>query len=93
MKQNLKWITNGIQDFLKIVLVGSVLIVFCFIIIKSLVSIGMQPEYASTVISLCLLFTGSMMFSYFEFKRESLSEKKKELLLASKNKSNKTQSK
>ena len=65
-----KWLKRGFRDFFLVVLLGMMLVLFCFSIISALVLIGMQPEYASTIISLCLLFAGSMMFSYFEFKRD-----------------------
>ncbi len=71
-----KWLKRGFKDFFLVVLLGMMLVLFCFSIISALVLIGMQPEYASTIISLCLLFAGSMMFSYFEFKRDCLEKEK-----------------
>ena len=76
---HIKWLKRGFKDFFLIILLGMMLVLFCFYIISALVLIGMQPEYASTIISLCLLFAGSMMFSYFEFKRDCLEKEKDEI--------------
>ena len=66
MKYHTTWLKRGFKDFFLVVLLGMLLVLFCFTIISALVFIGMPPEYASTIISLCLLFAGSMMFSYFD---------------------------
>jgi hypothetical protein len=42
-------------------------------------SFGISPEYASTIISICLVFIGSLMFSYLDHKNCILDEKKNEL--------------
>lgn len=83
------WVKRGFKDFFLVVLLGMMLVLFCFSIISALVFIGMPPEYASTIISLCLLFAGSMMFSYFEFKKECLEKERVRIL----NETKKSQSK
>lgn len=79
MKHHTTWLKRGFKDFFLVVLLGMLLVLFCFTIISALVFIGMPPEYASTIISLCLLFAGSMMFSYFEFKKDCLEKTKQEI--------------
>lgn len=80
MKYHTTWLKRGFKDFFLVVLLGMLLVLFCFTIISALVFIGMPPEYASTIISLCLLFAGSMMFSYFEFKKDCLEKERKEII-------------
>ena len=85
-EHQVKWVKRGFKDFFLVVLLGMMLVLFCFSIISSLVFIGMPPEYASTIISLCLLFAGSMMFSYFEFKKECLEKERNKIIKESKQK-------
>lgn len=79
-EDQVKWVKRGFKDFFLVVLLGMLLVLFCFSIISALVFIGMPAEYASTIISLCLLFAGSMMFSYFEFKKECLEKERQRIL-------------
>ena len=93
MKYHTTWLKRGFKDFFLVVLLGMLLVLFCFSIITALVFIGMPPEYASTIISLCLLFAGSMMFSYFEFKKDCLEKEKEEIINKDKIKTSKSKSK
>lgn len=89
---NLNWVKRGIKDFFIVLAMGIVLISVCFLMIKGLITLGLPPEYSSTVISLCLLFSGSMMYSYFEMKREHLEKEKQKMILEIKSKRSKSKS-
>lgn len=78
--ENLKWIKKGFGDFLLTATIGITFVAVCYLVIAGLVSLGIPPTYASTIISLCLLFTGSMMFSYFEHKNKLLEDKRNEII-------------
>lgn len=80
IEKNIDWIKKGLKDFTAMVFIGMIFIVFCFVVISGLISLGMPPAYASTIISLCLLFSGSMMFSYFEHKRILFEKEKMEII-------------
>ena len=79
-KEDFEWISKGMSDFLKITFVGTVFILVSYFTIPGMVNLGMHPSYASTVISLCLIFAGSMMFSYFEYKN-SCNQTEKQILI------------
>ena len=80
IEKNIDWVKKGLKDFSVMVFIGMLFITMSFLIISGLVSLGMPPAYASTVISLCLLFSGSMMFSYFEHKRTCFEKEREEVI-------------
>ena len=77
---NLLWVRKGLKDFVIILFVGIAFMLLCSLVILILISAGMSPAYSSMIISLCLLFVGSMMFAYYEHRHESLQKKKEETI-------------
>lgn len=74
------WIKKGLIDFAFVIAIGFVFVFLFSFIIKILVSAGVTPTYASTIISIVLIFVSSLGFSYLDYKNKILEERKIEVL-------------
>lgn len=74
------WVRKGLKDFCLVAGLGFSFVFVSTLIIKTLVEIGLSPAYASTIISLCLLFMGTMFFSYLEYKNNLLEKEKSDII-------------
>lgn len=85
---DVSWIKKGLKDF-TLILFGSFLFIAMSVLLIGLIaSFGISPEYASTIISICLVFIGSLMFSYLDHKNCILDAKKNEIANMIKDKNN-----
>ena len=87
---NIRWIKKGIRDFFMVTGISFAFIFCAIFFIKFLSTIGIGAEYASTIMSLCLVFVGSLLFAYLDHKNSILEcEKLKALIDVSETKNEK----
>lgn len=76
----ISWIRKGIKDFFIVVGISFGFIFCAAFFIKLLATVGIGAEYASTIMSLCLVFVASLSFSYLEYKNSVLESEKLKIM-------------